>query len=126
MSLIHKIFIASSVALGLTIFPSVSKASVDSTLEKTLVVNVFPNPTVNSIVITLSGNERSKKGDKEQEYEYSIGNVIGQKKKKGKVKVKTGSAVKVEVDTSEWVPGVYFLVIESKGKRIIRKIIKTG
>ena len=90
----------------------------DSTLlgNNTINIEVYPNPAQNHLKITLDEeNNDLTNEDEEEYYQYSIGNVIGKKKKSGKVQKKPGSPITIDLDISNLSPGVYFIIV-SRGK----------
>lgn len=92
-----------------------------------ITMDIFPNPAQNTLSIQLADSDES--GDmnhqnQDEFFQYSIGNVIGKKKKSGKIQKKPGSPVKIDVDISNLSPGVYFVVVTKANHSFTMKFIK--
>lgn len=102
------------------------------TKKKNLKLKLYPNPVNDRIQIRIIDEEdldddeddEDDEDSDEIELTYGIGNIIGQKKKKGKVKLKSGAAIEVDLDTSHLAKGVYFIYVESSNFIIVQKFIK--
>ena len=86
-----------------------------------LELSAYPVPAGDKIVITIEGKDQD---NKEKELTYSIGNVIGKKKKKGKVTMKSNDIRQIEIDTGDLAKGVYFFIIEDGADIRILKFLK--
>lgn len=93
----------------------------------TITMDIFPNPAQNLLSIQLEDSDEGGNVDHQNQdeyFEYSIGNVIGKKKKSGKIQKKPGSPVKIDIDISNLSPGVYFVLVTKANHSFTMKFIK--
>jgi len=126
---ISKVFLFALVVI-LSGFGSAKAQSVfqDSVNANTTIsMEIFPNPAQHQISLQLEDADESddlNNQDRQEFFEYSIGNVIGKKKKSGKVQKKPGSPVKVDIDISDLTPGVYFVIVSKSNYTFTKRFIK--
>ncbi len=104
----YDFYISDHRPLGLKLSVSPTQAGL-SEIKPT--VSIFPNPTTDNIIIDLTSFE-----DSIDLYLYDLkGNLVSNES------VDSGQKVKLNLDEGA---GVYFVVIESKSKRVVNKVIK--
>lgn len=94
------------------------KDSLETTDSVKVKSTIYPNPSNGIFIIDLSNL-----GDSETEIEYSIGDVLGKKKKSEKAKLASGESVKIKKDLTTFAPGIYFIWIKAGNNYIVERIV---
>lgn len=93
--------------------------------SSTVSFNIFPNPAQDRLFIEFD-SESFDVDDEFGQFEYSIGNVIGKKKKSGKTTRKalyqTGN--RFEISTADLTPGIYLITVTEGSKSSTQRFIK--
>lgn len=126
---ISKIFLFTLVVMlcGFTSAKAQSVFQDSVNANSTISMEIFPNPAQHQLSVQLEDADESgdmDNQDRQEFFEYSIGNVIGKKKKSGKIQKKPGSPVKVDIDVSDLTPGVYFIIVSKSNYSFTKRFIK--
>lgn len=97
----------------------------DSTTTTLVKFSVFPNPAHDRLFLEFEADQFDASNEL-GEFEYSIGNVIGKKKKSGKTTRKAvfQSGNQLEINTSDLTPGIYLITVTQGSHTSTQRFIK--